>query len=215
MQPRKSSTRVGLTLDDMPMSMGCIRISGAQLLLVEGQDRISNRVAGAQRMMEQVVEYKRRAGELTSTRSLADRLPPVVQGQEEIDHLATPRAHHVDEGPRRSVSGNVIAESHFESVCEPTVYGRVNIASLRSETRQVRSPLRASFKVSHSNPLRCLKNCSCRCHYRSVIRSPRHFFNYLGDFFFGISNVPWCFSPLVQCNEQSCRRSIGSSAELR
>lgn len=210
MQPRISSARVGLTLDDMRMSMGCI--SGAQHLLMEGQDRMSNRVAGAQRMVEQVIEYKRRSGELTSTRSLADRLPPL---QEEIDHPATPRAYHVDEGPRRSESGNVTAESHFESVCEPTVCGRVNIASLRSETQQVRSPLRASFKVSHSNPLRCLKNCSCRCHYRSIIRSPRHFSNYLGDFFFRIANVPWCFSPLVQCNEQSCRRSIGSSAELR
>lgn len=52
--PRKSSARVGLTLDDMRMSMGCI--SGTQLLLMEGQDRMSNRVAGAQRMVEQVVE---------------------------------------------------------------------------------------------------------------------------------------------------------------
>lgn len=212
MQPRKSSARVGLTLDAMRMSMGCI--SGTQLLLMEGQDRMSNRVAGAQRMMEQVVEYKRRSGELTSTRSLTDRLPPQVQGQEEIEHLATPRAYHVDEGLRRSESGNVTAESRFEGVCEPFVCGRVNIASLRSETKQVRGPLRASLKVSHSNPLRCLKNYSYRYHYQSVIRSPRYFSNYLGDFF-RISNVPWCFSPLVQCNEQSFRRSEGSSTELR
>lgn len=142
-------------------------------------------------------------------------LPPQVQNKEEIEPLATSRAYHVDEGPRQLESGNFTAESHFESDCEPTVCGRVNIASLRSETQQVRSPLRASFKVSRSDPLRCLKNCSCRCHYRSVIRSPRYFSNYLGDSFFGISNVPWCFSPLVQCNEQSCRRSIGSSAELK
>lgn len=74
MQPRKSSARVGLTLDDMRMSMGCI--SGTQLLLMEGQDRMSNRVAGAQRMVEQAVEYKRRSGELTSTRSLADLSRP-------------------------------------------------------------------------------------------------------------------------------------------
>ncbi len=56
------------------MSMGCI--SGTQLLLMDGQDRMSNQVAGTQRMVEHVVEYKRRSGELTSTRRLADCLPP-------------------------------------------------------------------------------------------------------------------------------------------
>lgn len=210
MQPRNSSAKMGLTLDDMRMSIGCI--SGMQLLSMEGPDRMSNRVAGAQRMVENVVEYKRRSGELTRTRSLAHRLPPEVQ---EIEQLASPQAYHVDEGPRQLESGNVTIKSHSESVCEPSVCGRVNIASIRSETQQVRSPHRASFKVARSGPLQCLKNCSCRCHYRSVIRSPRYFSNYLGDFFFRVSNVPWCFSPLVQCNEQSCRRSIGSSAELR
>lgn len=193
--------------------MGCI--SGTQLLLMDGQDRMSNQVAGTQRMMEHAVEYKRRSGELTSTRRLADRLPPQVQCQGEIEHSVIPRADPVDNGPRQFESYNVNAESQFGSAYEPTVCGRVNIATPRSETHQVRSPIRGSLKLSRSGPLQCLKNCSCRCHYRSVIRSPRYFSNYLGDFFFGISNVPWCFSPLVECNEQSCRRSIRSSAELR
>lgn len=105
--------------------------------------------------------------------------------------------------------------NHNSEAFTSLLCGRVNIASLRSETHQVRSPIRASLKVSRSGPSQCLKNCSCRCHYRSVIRSPGYFSNYLGDFFFRISNVPWCFSPLVECNEQSCRRSIGSNAELR
>lgn len=197
----------------MRMSMGCI--SAAQLLLMDGQDRMSNQVAGTQRMVEHVVEYKRRSGELTSTRRLVDRLPPQVQCQGEIENSVIPRADNVDEGLRQFESANVTAESHFGNVYEPTLDGRVNIASLRSETQQVRSPNRASLKVSRSGRLQCLKNCSCRCHYRSVIRSPRYFSDYLGDLFFRISNVPWCFSSLVQCNEQSCRRSIGSSAELR
>lgn len=46
----QSNARIGLMLDVMRMSMGCI--SGTQLLLMEGQDRSSNRVAGAQRMVE-------------------------------------------------------------------------------------------------------------------------------------------------------------------
>lgn len=142
------------------MSMGCI--SGTQLLLMDRQDRMSNQVAGTQRMVEHVVEYKRRSGELTSTRRLADCLPPQVQRQGEVEPSVIPRADPIDNGPRQFESDNVTAESQFGSVYEPTVRGRVNIASLRSETHQVRSPICASLKVSRSGPLQCLKNCSCR-----------------------------------------------------
>lgn len=58
-------------LDDMRMSMA--RIGGTKLLLMEGQDRMSNRVAGAQKMVEQELNIKGRSGQLT--RRLADRLP--------------------------------------------------------------------------------------------------------------------------------------------
>ncbi|KAI0809951.1 ankyrin [Xylaria sp. FL0064] len=60
---------------------------------------------------------------------------------------------------------------------------------------------------SRNPPLECFEDCSCRCHFKAIIRSPQHISKCLGDFFLGCSNLPWSFSGVVPCSEQTCRRS--------
>lgn len=69
--------------------------------------------------------------------------------------------------------------------------------------------------AANSLRLRCFEECPCRCHYRTVVRSPRLLSECLGDFFLGCSSLPWSLSSYVQCDEQSCRRSRSSMMELR
>ncbi|KAI9791850.1 MAG: hypothetical protein M1816_003395 [Peltula sp. TS41687] len=77
------------------------------------------------------------------------------------------------------------------------------------------SPYHVTLKVSRSARLQCLDPCLCRCHYRSVLRSPRSLSSYFGDLFFGYSSLPWCLSSVVECNEQTCRRSKLSTAQFQ
>lgn len=63
-------------------------------------------------------------------------------------------------------------------------------------------------------PLQCFEGCSCRCHRRAVIRSPRSMSGLVGDVFIGYSNLPWSLSGLVACTEQTCRRSQRIKADM-
>lgn len=130
--------------------------------------------------------------------------------------VGTPLVPRIAAGSKISKSEQIDAKPHFPPASMSTVRGKASLARLSSEDSQVHSPrFRASFNVSKAAPLGCLDECPCRCHYRSVIRSPRYLSDCLGDFFLGCSNLPWCFSGFVQCNEQTCRRSRSSAAELR
>lgn len=165
-------------------------------------------------MMEQIVDDTKCTEEFGNTMRFGGSFS--ARRQEKNEDSLPPLVYQLDKGPRELESGIVAAEPHIKNTSELAVYGRFSVASLHSETQQVRSPrLRASFKVASLEPLGCLKDCACRCHHRAIIRSPRNVSNYLGDFLFGVSNLPWYFSSLVQCNEQTCRRSRGSTADLK
>lgn len=93
--------------------------------------------------------------------------------------------------------------------------GKISLDYIHSKAFQVHNPRLGASKLLKAAPLRCLGSCPCRCHYRSIVRSPRHLSSYLRDFFLGCSNLPWHFSGYAQCNEQTCRRSRNSAAEVR
>ena len=63
--------------------------------------------------------------------------------------------------------------------------------------------------------LSCLGNCACRCHSRKRYRSPRALSAYVGDTSMNVSNLPWCLSNVVECDEQTCRRSESANAVVR
>lgn len=78
--------------------------------------------------------------------------------------------------------------------------------------------LRGGPRAGASNkgrPLSCFENCSCRCHSRKRYRSPRALSAYIGDAAVNVSNLPWCFSNIVDCDEQTCRRSATTNAVMR
>jgi hypothetical protein len=126
--------------------------------------------------------------------------------------VRTPQVAPIETRSKISKSERIAAETHFPAASLRIV----RLARLHSKDSQVHRPrFRGSSGVSRAASLGCLDECLCRCHYRSVIRSPRYLSDCLGDFFLGCSNLPWCFFGFVQCNEQTCRRSRSSAAELR
>ena len=72
-----------------------------------------------------------------------------------------------------------------------------------------------ALRSARRQPLKCFKDCSCRCHQRSVVRTPRRLSLYMGDVFLGFSSLPWAFQSLTQCNVQSCRRSRNLQADMK
>jgi hypothetical protein len=75
--------------------------------------------------------------------------------------------------------------------------------------------VKAKFRTS-LGALKCQNDCHCRCHNRLSRRIlPRNLSTYLGHAFLGYSNLPWYLSSLVQCSEQTCRRSKNLTADLR
>ena len=63
-------------------------------------------------------------------------------------------------------------------------------------------------------PVMCYKDCSCRCHQRSFVRSPRRLSSYMGDLFLGYSSLPSELHSIEPCNEQTCRRSKSSKVDV-
>lgn len=174
---------------------------------------MSDQVRRIYEITERVVQFNQRSQEDGHTMRISSSekslTSPQDQGQLPL--------YHANRGSRDLENGPITADANLtDSTSESTTRAKVSLARLHSDIQQVGSPrLRASFQVPDHGPLQCFHDCSCRCHYRAVIRSPRYLSNYLGDFFLGASNLPWCFSTLVQCNEQTCRRSKGPSAHLR
>lgn len=72
-----------------------------------------------------------------------------------------------------------------------------------------------SPNTAMATPLNCLKDCKCRCHFRSVVRSPRLLSNCLGNVVLGFSNLPWAASRFSQCDEQTCRRMASPETEFK
>ena len=72
-----------------------------------------------------------------------------------------------------------------------------------------------TLHVSRGQLLQCLDRCRCRCHFSSFSRSSPALFKYIGQIFLGYSSLPWCFSSIVPCTEQTCRRSQSSRKQLR
>jgi hypothetical protein len=81
--------------------------------------------------------------------------------------------------------------------------------------KEKNDPLFSGPRMSTVTPLSCLEDCRCRCHFRSVIRSPRLLSNRLGAIILGFSNLPWALSGFSQCNEQTCRRKRFPKTEVK
>lgn len=86
---------------------------------------------------------------------------------------------------------------------------------LQLQTSAPRRPAPKLRPMTGSEPLQCFEDCQCRCHYRTVLRSPRAIAHCLGDLFLACSNLPWCFSGVAPCTEQTCRRNWQPNADLR
>ena len=92
-----------------------------------------------------------------------------------------------------------------------------------AETPEEGQNLRQIRGIASSTALRsarrrhlvCREGCSCRCHRRSLVRTPRQFSNYLGDLFMKFSSLPWGLHFLEPCDVQTCRRSIESEADVK
>lgn len=170
------------------------------------------RVAGLQMRMDAVNENQ--ISMMEKQEAITTQL---AASQELLKHSIGPRRDsHVEYGSRVIQSKQNPSKTFSESGPAHPVRGKISFARIYPEDSQVHSPrLEASLQVTRTAPLRCLDECSCRCHYRSIIRSPRYLSDYLGDFFLGCSNLPWHFSGYLQCNEQTCRRSRSAAAELR
>ena len=69
--------------------------------------------------------------------------------------------------------------------------------------------------VCDSGVLQCLKDCPCRCHFRTVVRSPQLITEWLGDLLLGCASLPWYLSGLIACNEQTCRRSRQPASDIQ
>ena len=80
---------------------------------------------------------------------------------------------------------------------------------------ETKATLFSSPGNSTSTFLGCLRGCACRCHFRSVIRSPRLLSNFLGDIMLGSSNLPWAVSRFSKCDEQTCRRMRYPETEVK
>lgn len=112
-------------------------------------------------------------------------------------------------GPQKQPTGDPEMGQTFRTTLRP------GGASSKGETiMDQRSLVPKQRASSRPGPLRCLRDCQCRCHYRTVMRSPRYMTEWLGDFFLGCTNLPWCFSGLVACSEQTCRRSWGPTVDV-
>lgn len=198
---RRSSAKNGLTLEDLHVQIQSI--AKVQDTFIEKQNVISSQLSGTQRTMEQVMEYRRSSGEFIN--SFPEHETKLMEPDQTDDgSLALTKSHSISRFNRRKESGTTLSEN----------------VSLRHHQLHIQdayqaNPFRTSSKSLRYQPLRCLDDCSCRCHQRSVVHSPRNLSNFLGDVFLGCSSLPWCFSSNVQCNEQSCKRSQCSGADLR
>ena len=141
-----------------------------------------------EKTMEQVVEFHGAGSKHSGHKDISVRvLSPAVDDIEKflVPPPKAPRAGHDDRIGQRKMQRSFNIETHTSS------------------------------KPTRSVPLVCVEQCSCRCHQRSDLRSPRNLSIYLGDLFLGCSSLPWCFSTLVPFNEQTCRRSKGSNTDLK
>ena len=115
---------------------------------------------------------------------------------ENLDRMVSMSVNQTDNGPK-TVSGCQTQSSDLDT-------GKLHHKGIRPSSR-----------ASGPHYLRCLDECPCQCHRGVKYRSPRHLSAYIGDLFFGASNLPWCCSSLSECNEQTCRRSKSPSADVK
>lgn len=127
------------------------------------------------------------------------------------------KPYHIDDASLVLQSGNSTSSFNDrpDSMTTSSEKISINNEQLHIQDAYQAHPFRNLRKSFRYQPLRCLNECSCRCHQRSVVRSPRNLSTFLGDVFLGCSSLPWCFSSFAQCNEQSCRRSQTSRIDLR
>jgi hypothetical protein len=96
---------------------------------------------------------------------------------------------------------------------------QLSLSSLSSRRRDTPEETKATLFSSPGKSttafLSCLRDCACRCHFRSIIRSPRLLSNFLGDIMLGFSNLPWAVSGFSQCDEQTCRRMRYPETEVK
>ena len=104
----------------------------------------------------------------------------------------------------KPMAGSLVHLNHFKKV-NPSI--RMNLETLPNKARAA-SPSRGLV-------LSCLDDCPCRCHRRKRLRSPHALSNYIGDATMYLSNLPWCFSSITECDEQTCRRSAAIEAVVR
>lgn len=153
--------------------------------------------------MEQVVEYNRCSGEFTN------HYP-----QRKTKPIAP---CHIGDGSLVLDSSDSTTRLNDRLDSKTTLSEKISMKhkQLHIQDAYPVHPFRTPCKSFRDRPLRCLDECSCRCHQKSVVRSPQNLSTFLGDIFLGCSSLPWCFSSFVQCNEQSCRRSQTFRVDLR
>ena len=207
---RASNTKIGLALEGLRADMK--HIISNQDPPREGQDTDSIRLSGSQDMgFEQTTTIQPEIG------AFGSNMPPPMQTfHEDPLYPAHTAVSPVDVKQKKLVRCSLNTESLLQKELQvvptfKTTYSNPQTFLMQPE----KLPFRAMMELPTSNALQCFEDCKCRCHYRTVIRSPRGLSNYLGDLFVGYSSLPWCFSSLVDCNEQTCRRSKRLASQLR
>lgn len=205
-----SNTKIGLALEGLRADMK--HIISNQDPPREGQDTDSTRLSGSQdTCFEQTTTIQPEIGA-----SGGNMPPPVQTFQEDPLYPAHIAVSTVDAEQKKLVRCSLNTESLLQKELQVVPTFKTRYSNPQTFLMQPEKlPFRAMMELPTSNALQCFEDCKCRCHYRSVIRSPRGLSNYIGDLFVGYSSLPWCFSSLVDCNEQTCRRSKRLASQLR
>lgn len=163
---------------------------------------MSSRLSETHRALEQVVEYRRSSNDFINR--VGENEPNSITEYLDDEESSALRPHN-----------SIMAKDLRGTMPILTRSISTKIQELQTEKAYQAHAFQTPRKFSRHQPLRCPDGCPCRCHQKSVIRSPRNLSSFLGDVFLACSSLPWCFSSLVQCNEQSCKRSQTVKADMR
>ena len=96
-----------------------------------------------------------------------------------------------------------LTENHHQGMPSISVSPRTLPASSSPCIGQQECPGPITIQVRQMRRISCSRSCSCTCHSRRYLRSPRIFDHILGSLFLGYSSIP-VFTP--KCNTISCSR---------
>lgn len=196
--------------------------------LARQQNLIKSDSALTRVAMETIVSYDRRTGVLSrndhylhsdvnAVGGLHTVSPP---GHGPISHNEIQRQHNADAHTHRQTIGIAgLTEMVISEVpAGKTYHGALAQTIVHEEQLRLYQDKgkthRALSAPTEPVELRCLLGCGCRCHSRSVLRSPYNVSVIMGHLFVAYANLPWSFSALRECDEQTCRRSAKTRADV-